>query len=126
MKSTFRCARTTLCRNEIFRIPNLFMKICFRVIVKWLSEQGSFILLRRSTDEKPIKNRHYEGGIISFAEYLNRNKTPLFDVPIYIAAFSAILEVAIQYNDPITKCLFYANNIATVEGGTHLTGFRLR
>ena len=70
---------------------------------------------------------HYEGGIVSFVEYLNRHKTVLFPVPIYFAANQEdiFVEVAIQYNDSYAENVYsYANNIATVEGGTHLTGFR--
>lgn len=94
----------------------------------FLNKEVSILLVDDRPDEKPIKNRlHYEGGIISFVEYLNRNKTPLFDVPIYIASLfgDSFVEVAIQYNDSYNENVYsYANNIATVEGGTHLTGFR--
>ncbi len=79
-------------------------------------------------EEEPIvKNLHYDGGIISFVEYLNRHREALHKPPIYIAAKNgdSFVEVAIQYNDSFAENVYsYANNIATVEGGTHLTGFR--
>ena len=79
-------------------------------------------------DEIPNKvHLHYEGGIISFVEYLNRHKTPLHTPPIYMATKSndCFVEIALQYNDSYQENVYsYANNIATVEGGTHLTGFR--
>lgn len=70
---------------------------------------------------------HYDGGIISFVEYLNRHKTALHNPPIYMATRSGdcFVEIALQYNDSYQENVYsYANNIATVEGGTHLTGFR--
>ncbi len=93
------------------------------------------------TDERTEKNHEfiYEGGIVSFVEYLNRNKTPLYPKPIYLEGErfyiseeggerkeqSVVMEIAIQYNDSYTENVFsFANNINTREGGTHLSGFR--
>jgi DNA gyrase subunit B len=72
---------------------------------------------------------HYEGGIVSFVEYLNRNKGVLHDNPIYMSGKrdNMEVEVALQYNDTyIEKVLSFANNINTEEGGTHLVGFQDR
>ena len=68
----------------------------------------------------------YEGGIKSFVEHLNKNKEPLHDVRYITGERSNIaVEVAFQYNDGyIDNVYAYANNIHTVDGGTHLTGFR--
>jgi DNA gyrase subunit B len=69
----------------------------------------------------------YEGGIVSFVQYLNRNKTPIHPDPIYLAgARGGIqMEMAFQYNDTYNEQIFtFANNINTREGGTHLSGFK--
>jgi DNA gyrase subunit B len=69
---------------------------------------------------------YYEGGIISFVEYLNRSCTPIHD-PIHIEGDKkdVQIEVALQYNDTFKEKLYsYANNIKTVEGGFHVSGFK--
>jgi DNA gyrase subunit B len=80
-------------------------------------------------DERSDKNHvfHYEGGIVSFVEYLNRAKTPLHPKPIYFSGIREDVEIdiAIQYNDAYDEKIFsFANNINTHEGGTHLSGFK--
>ncbi|MBF0111517.1 MAG: DNA topoisomerase (ATP-hydrolyzing) subunit B [Desulfamplus sp.] len=68
----------------------------------------------------------YEGGLISFVEYLNRNLIPLHD-PIHIEGDRSDVQVdiAIQYNDTFKEKLYsFANNINTIEGGSHLSGFK--
>jgi DNA gyrase subunit B len=69
----------------------------------------------------------YKGGIVSFVEYLNRNKRPLHKKPVFISGErdDSQVEVALQYNDSYMENVFsYANSINTTEGGTHLIGFR--
>ena len=69
----------------------------------------------------------YKGGIVSFVEYLNRNKKVLHKNTVYVdgAREDCYVEVALQYNDTYTENTFsFANSINTTEGGTHLIGFR--
>ena len=80
-------------------------------------------------DERSDKSHvfHYEGGIVSFVEYLNRAKTPLHPKPIFFTGTREDVEIdiAIQYNDSYDEKIFsFANNINTHEGGTHLSGFK--
>ena len=73
------------------------------------------------------KEYHYEGGIVSFVEYLNRHKEPLHKPPMYIDGVreGTTVEIAMQWNDSFNEMtLCFANNIHTPEGGTHLAGFR--
>lgn len=70
---------------------------------------------------------YYEGGIVSFVQMMNKNKTVLHEKPIYVECEKngSILEVAIQYNDGYAEnMLSFVNNINTVDGGTHLFGFK--
>jgi len=81
------------------------------------------------TDERSNKKQTflYSGGIVSFVEHLNKNKTPLHPKPVYITKQKEeiIVEVALQYNDGYTETIFsFANNINTKEGGSHLIGFK--
>ena len=81
------------------------------------------------SDERTEKNQvfHYSGGIISFVEHLNRNKTHIHPKVVYISGEKEdlIVEIALQYNDSYSEALYtFANNINTKEGGTHLIGFK--
>jgi DNA gyrase subunit B len=80
-------------------------------------------------DERTEKKHefHYTGGIVSFVEHLNKNKTPLHDKVIYFEGVreGIDLQIAMQYNDGYQEQIFsFANNINTHEGGTHLIGFK--
>lgn len=83
------------------------------------------------TDEREDKIKtevyHYEGGLKSFVKYLNRNKQTLHSEPIYLEGEKgdSIVEIALQYNDSYNENIFsFANNIHTIEGGSHLVGFK--
>jgi DNA gyrase subunit B len=85
----------------------------------------------RTSDAKTGEPRHaefkYAGGIAEFVKHLNRGKTVLHDKPIVMEASrdGVEIEIALQYNDSYSETLFsFANNINTVDGGTHLQGFR--
>ncbi|MEA2653923.1 MAG: gyrase subunit, partial [Chloroflexota bacterium] len=80
-------------------------------------------------DERIDRERsfYFEGGLQSFVRHLNRNKEVLHSRPIYVERREGgtAVEVALQYNDSYTEnVLAFANNINTVDGGTHVTGFR--
>jgi len=69
----------------------------------------------------------YEGGLVEFIEYLNENRTPLHKNPILVSGErdDVSVEIAIQYNDSYIENIFsYVNDINTIEGGTHLVGFK--
>ncbi|MBS5574112.1 MAG: DNA topoisomerase IV subunit B, partial [Clostridiales bacterium] len=69
----------------------------------------------------------FDGGLVDYVRYLNADKTPLHEEPIYLAGQreDVIFRVAIQYTDSYTENVFsYVNNIPTAEGGTHETGFK--
>ena len=81
------------------------------------------------TDERSDLNEEYfyEGGIISFVKHLNKSKNIIHNEPIYLNTNKSniIIEVAMQYNDGYQENVFtYVNNINTIEGGTHLIGFK--
>jgi DNA gyrase subunit B len=80
-------------------------------------------------DERDGKSHkfQYDGGIVSFVEHLNKNKTNVNDKPIFMRGVKDGIEaeIALQWNDSYTELIFtFANNINTHEGGTHLSGFR--
>jgi len=85
----------------------------------------------RATDSKTGEPKHtefkYNGGIAEFIKHLNRGKQLLHDKPIYMQAerSGVDMEIGLQYNDGYSETIFsFANNINTVDGGTHLSGFR--
>ena len=70
---------------------------------------------------------YFEGGIVSFVRHLNRNRTVVHDRPFYVLREvpACLVEVALQYNDSYGESTHtFANNINTVDGGTHLSGFK--
>jgi DNA gyrase subunit B len=86
----------------------------------------------RTTDAKTGEAKHaefkYNGGIAEFIKHLNRGKQVLHDKPIYMEAErnGVNMEIGLQYNDGYSESVFsFANNINTVDGGTHLSGFRM-
>ena len=88
-------------------------------------------LALRFEDRRPgkenLSNFYFEGGVMSFVRHLNKNRKVVHPQPIYIERKSGTssVEVALQYNDSFSESVFsFANNIHTVDGGTHLTGFR--
>ena len=95
--------------------------------VAFLNKEVSIRLIDDRPEEAIVKNLHYEGGIISFVEYMSRNKETLHKKVIYFEGSkdTSYVEIAMLYNDTYVENIFsFANNIATTEGGTHVTGFK--
>ena len=90
--------------------------------------RGVKITFKDLREEHQRDNVFYaEGGIVEFVKHLNRGKTPMHDNPIYLSCEKddMILEIAMQYTDAYSESVYsYVNNINTIEGGTHLMGFR--
>ena len=113
---------------EIFRETTVFdyEKLAVRVRELAFLNKGLNISIVDNRPEEPLKQEyHYEGGIKSYVEFLNRNKKVLFEDPIYIEGEQDDIqvEVGIQYTDGYhTNFLSFANNIHTYEGGTHESG----
>jgi DNA gyrase subunit B len=79
------------------------------------------------TGESKLQTFKYAGGIAEFIKHLNRGKQVLHEKPIYMEAErdNVAMEIALQYNDAYSETVFtFANNINTVDGGTHLSGFK--
>jgi len=96
--------------------------------------KGLLIMLtdERTTDAKTGEPKSaefkYTGGIAEFIKHLNRGKQVLHDKPIYMESErnGVVMEIGLQYNDGYSETVFsFANNINTVDGGTHLSGFRM-
>ena len=105
-----------------------FEKLSERLREKAFLNKGIRIHIKDEREE-PEKSHefYYKGGIAEFVKHLNKNKSPLHDKPLYFEMVSDELsiEVSMQYNDSYDEKIFsFANNINTVDGGTHLSGFR--
>ncbi|MDQ3474745.1 MAG: DNA topoisomerase (ATP-hydrolyzing) subunit B [Acidobacteriota bacterium] len=105
-----------------------FDKLSERLREKAFLNKGIRITIKDEREEPERSHEFfYKGGIAEFVKHLNKNKTTLHDKPIYFEKNSDALsiEVAIQYNDAYDEKVYsFANNINTVDGGTHLSGFR--
>jgi len=105
-----------------------FDKLSERLREKAFLNKGIRITIKDEREE-PEKSHefYYKGGIAEFVKHLNKNRTPIHDKPLYFEreADALSIEVAIQYNDGYDEKVYsFANNINTVDGGTHLSGFR--
>jgi hypothetical protein len=108
---------TTIFDKEILR--NRFREMAF------LNKGVKILFFDQRDDFK--EEFHYEGGIKSFVEYMNKNKTVLHDNVIYFQGEKqdSLVEIAMQYTDGYSEnILTFANNIHTPEGGSHLVGFK--
>ncbi|MCI8641681.1 MAG: DNA topoisomerase (ATP-hydrolyzing) subunit B [Clostridia bacterium] len=105
----------------------------YEVLEKRLREiafltKGLKITIEDKRDEENIKKAEfcYEGGLVSFVEFLNKNKEKIYKTPIYIEKGGEVpVEIAIQYTTSYSENIYtFVNNINTIEGGTHLEGFK--
>jgi DNA gyrase subunit B len=91
--------------------------------------KGLKITIEDKREENPKQQEfHYEGGIRHYVDFLNENKTTLFEPPIYVEGKEngITVEVSLQYTDSYrSELLTFTNNIHTYEGGTHETGFKM-
>ena len=117
--------------EEIFETVEFsFDTLCSRFREMAFLNAGVKITIKDMRAEKSVEREYcYEGGIKSFVKYLNKNKCPLFEDPIYLTSVAengtSVVEVAMQYNEGYNENIFsFANNISTHEGGTHLNGFK--
>ena len=114
--------------------PEIFEDInfSFDIIAHWLREiaflnAGVKVDLKDEREANKEVSYQYNGGVVEFVKYLNKNKDVLFKTPIYIYGKKDDIEVeiALQYNDAyLENILSFANNINTEEGGSHLAGFK--
>ncbi|MFA5059327.1 MAG: DNA topoisomerase (ATP-hydrolyzing) subunit B [Candidatus Omnitrophota bacterium] len=123
-KVTFKPDKTIFKESQVFS---------YDILSKRLRELAFLNkgLLIKLTDKRGDKEKEtifqFKGGIVSFVEHLSANKNVLHNKVIYFTREkdNIVIEVALQYNDGYTENVFtFANNINTVEGGTHLSGFR--
>ncbi len=105
-----------------------FEKLSERLREKAFLNKGIRIFIKDEREEEEKSHEfYYKGGIAEFVKHLNKNKSPLHDDPLYfeLIADDLSIEVSMQYNDSYDEKIFsFANNINTVDGGTHLSGFR--
>ncbi len=105
-----------------------FSKLATRIRELAFLNRGMRISIEDKREEEPVINEyHYDGGIKSYVEYLNANKTVIFPEPVYLEGEQQdiAVEVSMQYTDGYhSNIMSFANNINTYEGGTHESGFK--
>jgi DNA gyrase subunit B len=114
---------------EIFETSEYsFEKLSERLREKAFLNKGIRIIIIDEREENEKKHEfYYRGGIAEFVKHLNKNKSPLHDTPLYFEQVddNLSIEIALQYNDGYDEKVYsFANNINTVDGGSHMSGFR--
>ena len=115
---------------EIFTETTVFdfNKLATRIRELAFLNRGMKISIEDKREESPVvKEYYYDGGIKSYVEYLNANKTVIFPEPVYLEGEQQdiTVEVSMQYTDGYhSNIMSFANNIHTYEGGTHESGFK--
>src|ERR1700704_2982498 len=120
---------TTIMEHTVFNSDTLAQRL--RELA-FLNKGLKITLTDERTDPEKVTEFIYQGGISEFIKHLNRGKSVLHEKPIHFEADKEMpekgtitMEVALQYNDGYSENVFsFANNINTVDGGTHLSGFR--
>ncbi len=131
-KGTHGTTTRFLADTEIFKYGHDYQ---FEAIAQWFRETAYLTrgLKLKLKDERTDQEMsfYFEGGIISFVRHLNRTKGPIHERPFYVhrevmtPQGAVDVEVALQYNTSFGDATFtYANNIHTMDGGTHFTGFK--
>ncbi|MFV0389265.1 MAG: DNA topoisomerase (ATP-hydrolyzing) subunit B [Pyrinomonadaceae bacterium] len=115
--------------NDIFESENYsFDKLSERLREKAFLNKGIRIKITdERSDEDKSHEFYYKGGIAEFVKHLSKNKSPIHEKPIYfeLAGDDFSIEIAMQYSDSYDEKVYtFANNINTIDGGTHLSGFR--
>ncbi|MES1044278.1 DNA topoisomerase (ATP-hydrolyzing) subunit B [Heyndrickxia oleronia] len=115
--------------NEIFTETTVYDYDVLATRVRELAflNRGLKLTIEDKRDETKRNEYHYEGGIKSYVEHLNRTKEVIHEEPIYVEGEKdgIAIEVSIQYNEGFTSSIYsFANNIHTYEGGTHEFGFK--
>jgi len=115
--------------GEIFEVIDFsFKQISERARQQAYLTRGTKISVIDKRPESPLRQTFYfEGGISAFVRHLNKNKNSLIDPPVFIEKISGdcTVEVSLSYTNDFNEHTYsFANNIATIEGGTHLTGFK--
>ncbi len=123
-KVTFKPDKTIFQETQTFSYDTLAKRVRELAFLN----KGIWIKLTDKREEKEKENIfQFKGGIVSFVEHLSAKKTPLHKKVIYFQKEKDrfAMEIALQYSDSYSENVFtYANNINTIEGGTHLSGFR--
>ncbi len=121
-KVTFKPDRTIFTHETGFQWDILAARL--RELA-FLNKGAKITLTEESTGRAEVFK--YDGGILEFVQHLNRNKAPMHPEVIYFEREKdgVVVEIAMQYSDAYNETIFtFANNINTIEGGTHLSGFR--
>ena len=141
VKRPFKCEGSSDGRHGLYvrfkPDPTIFEETVFdyNTILTRMREQSflnagvKIVLEDKREGQERIETLHYEGGIVSFVEFLNSEKrgAPIHQDIIYMKGEKggSIAEVAMQYNDSYNETIIsFANNMSTIEGGTHETGFK--
>ncbi|RMI01705.1 MAG: DNA topoisomerase (ATP-hydrolyzing) subunit B [Calditrichaeota bacterium] len=119
---------TFLADREIFKkVKYNFDTLANRLRDLAFLNRGLKIVLRDERETPPVEETfHYKGGLVEFVKYLDQNRTSLHK-PIYFEEQrdDIQVEIAFEYNDSFSENIFtYCNNVNTIEGGTHLSGFK--